>query len=116
MEVWSFQESFNRGIGSMNGDEQGPTLNDFTPSWMRDGDLSGGSEEGYRFNNDDSYILKGTVVSAPSWDTTTTSQQNQNDDTPAPRSCLPDSPPESGTSVWGSIDGECQWIDTTTCS
>ncbi len=105
----------------MNGDEQGPILNDFTPSWMRDGDLSGGSEEGYRFNNDDSYILKGTVVSAPSWDTTTTSSQNQEPDDFRPggdTSCMGDAgdPPDSGTYVLGSVDGTCQWIDTTTCS
>ena len=33
-------------------------------------------------------------------------------------SCMGDagSPPESGTFVLGSIDGTCQWIDTTTCA
>ncbi len=31
-------------------------------------------------------------------------------------SCLPDSPPGSGTWIWGTVDGVCQWIDTTTCS
>lgn len=29
--------------------------------------------------------------------------------------CAPTTPPDTGTWVWGSIDGECQWIDTTTC-
>lgn len=31
-------------------------------------------------------------------------------------SCTPSSPPSSGTWVWGSVDGVCQWIDTTDCS
>jgi hypothetical protein len=30
--------------------------------------------------------------------------------------CAPTAPPESGTSVWGSVDGTCQWIDTTDCT
>ena len=34
------------------------------------------------------------------------------------QSCLSTAgePPDTGTFVLGSIDGECQWIDTTTCS
>jgi len=37
---------------------------------------------------------------------------------PGASSCLSDAgaPPGSGTWVLGSIDGECQWLDTTTCS
>lgn len=30
--------------------------------------------------------------------------------------CIPTAPPGSGTWVWGSINGVCQWIDTTDCS
>lgn len=30
--------------------------------------------------------------------------------------CTPIDQPDEGTFVWGSIDGECQWIDTTDCS
>jgi hypothetical protein len=30
-------------------------------------------------------------------------------------SCAPTAPPASGTWVWGSVNGNCQWIDTTTC-
>lgn len=33
-----------------------------------------------------------------------------------PPACQPSTPNPSGTWVWGSIDGVCQWIDTTTCS
>jgi len=29
--------------------------------------------------------------------------------------CSPSTPPEEGTWIWGSVDGVCQWIDTTTC-
>lgn len=29
--------------------------------------------------------------------------------------CTPSGPPSSGTWVWGSVEGVCQWIDTTTC-
>lgn len=34
-----------------------------------------------------------------------------------PRGCMADAgdPPDSGTYVLGSVDGACQWIDTTTC-
>lgn len=32
------------------------------------------------------------------------------------RACSPSAPPGSGTYVWGSIDGTCQWISTTDCS
>lgn len=30
--------------------------------------------------------------------------------------CAPTTPPDTGTWIWGAIDGECQWIDTTDCS
>lgn len=30
--------------------------------------------------------------------------------------CAPTTPPETGTSVWGSVDGVCQWIDTADCT
>jgi len=29
--------------------------------------------------------------------------------------CAPSAPPGTGTWVWGTVDGVCQWIDTTTC-
>jgi hypothetical protein len=34
---------------------------------------------------------------------------------PATGPCAPTAPPDTGTYVWGSVDGTCQWIDTTTC-
>ncbi len=59
--------------------DYGPDTGDFNPSWMEDGGgLSGGSETDFGLDNDQSYISpRGTVVSAPAWDTTTTSNQNQ---------------------------------------
>lgn len=30
--------------------------------------------------------------------------------------CAPTSPPGSGTWFWGTIDGECQWVDTNECT
>jgi hypothetical protein len=54
------------------------------------------------------------------WDLNAWSDQSQaNEDfTGAGGGCLSDAgdPPGSGTFVLGSIDGTCQWIDTTTCS
>ena len=36
--------------------------------------------------------------------------------TDSSNTCLPTNPPASGTYVWGSVDGVCGWISTTTCS
>ena len=30
--------------------------------------------------------------------------------------CAPSQPPGSGTWIWGSVDGVCQWIETTNCT
>ncbi len=35
---------------------------------------------------------------------------------PASSQCTPNAPPTTGTHLWGTVDGVCQWIDTTTCS
>lgn len=112
MAIRSVQEGSNRGSSTVM-----PGLDDYQPSWMDDGGgISGGAESDPYDDFDQSYLLHGQTVSAASWETQTTSRQNQNDDSPAPRGCLPDSPPSSGTSVWGAVDGVCQWIDTTTCA
>ncbi len=95
-----------------------PSINDFEPSWMDDGGgLSGGAETSPDFEFEQSYLLHGSTVSAASWETQTTSRQNQSpEDTSPARGCIPASPPDTGTWVWGTVDGECQWIDTTACS
>lgn len=33
-----------------------------------------------------------------------------------PGPCSPTAPEDTGTFVWGSVDGVCQWIDTTDCT
>lgn len=93
----------------MNGDDQqGPNMNEFSPSWMRDGlDISG--EQNYP-----------DFSSNQQWDTNawTEGADSAEDFINGPASgCLADagSPPDMGTFVLGSVDGTCQWIDTTTC-
>ncbi len=115
MEVRCVQESFNRGLSSIMPD-YGPDVNDFNPSWMEDGGgLSGGSESDPQSDYEQSYLIGKGTVSAAEWETQTTSRQNQTPPDSPPNACIPSSPPDSGTVVWGAIDGECQWIDTTTC-
>ncbi len=96
-----------------------PNINDFEPSWMGDrGGISGGAESDSDLDFEQSYLLHGTTVSQASWETQTTSRQNQSppDTTPGGTGCIPTSPPDGGTWVWGSDGGVCQWIDTTDCS
>ncbi len=96
----------------------GPDVNDYNPSWMEDGGgLSGGSESDPNLDNYQSYLLRGTTVSAASWDTQTTSAQNQSpEDNRAGPGCDPGAPPSTGTWIFGVVGGECQWINTTECS
>ncbi len=92
----------------MNGDDQqGPNMNEFSPSWMRDGlDISG--EQNYP-----------DFSSNQQWDTNAWSRVEDTPDEipPSGGSCMSDAgdPPDSGTWILGSVDGTCQWIDTTTC-
>ncbi len=101
--------------------EYGPDINDFSPSWMEDGGgLSGGSESDPNLDYEQSYLISKGTISAASWETEVTSRQNQSPDDIRPGSggCMADAgdPPDTGTWILGSIDGTCQWIDTTTCS
>lgn len=86
--------------------DEGINLGDTDPQWMRDGyGITG--EQGDPV--DDDYTQ---------WDTRAWSRNTQEQDFTGgtgDASCTPSDPPESGTSVWGSVDGVCQWIDTTTC-
>ncbi len=103
----------------MNGDEQGPNLNSFDPAWMRDGSGFGedfqteeelGSWDLYSGTNE-------TQNRTDFWSTKVTSEQNQSNDVDGGGDCLANAgpPPDMGTYVLGSVDGTCQWIDTTTC-
>jgi hypothetical protein len=47
------------------------------------------------------HIDQGTIINA--------------DQTKDAADCAPTTPPETGTWIWGSVEGVCQWIDTTTC-
>ncbi len=95
----------------MNGDDQqGPSMNEFSPSWMRDGlDIVG--EQNYP-----------DFSSNQAWDTDPyTIGTEPGDDYQPPggaASCMSDAgdPPDMGTWILGSVDGTCQWIDTTDCS
>ncbi len=109
----------------MNGEDQGPNLSDFQPSWMKDGQGIYGAEGEPDLNDFTTWdIYSGSMdqQSGDSWSTKVTSSQNQAppDDVPSDfgNACLSAAgdPPGSGTSVLGSVDGVCQWIDTTTCS
>ncbi len=99
-------------------EDRGPNLSEFEPSWLTDGDLSGGSERDPNFDYYQSYDLTGNTVGASGWDVNVRSRQNDTPDVPPPvGGCITDAgdPPGSGTYVLGSVDGTCQWIDTTTC-
>jgi hypothetical protein len=102
----------------VNGDNEVP-LSDINPSWM---------EDGYGIEGPPSY---GAQDDSPDWDTRVWSDSpkeaddvwsDQNQDSMdlvgTPSTCLTDAgdPPGSGTWILGSIDGMCQWIDSTTCA
>ncbi len=89
----------------MNGEQDGPNLNEFNPSWIEDGGGIIGEQSDSSFDNQ------------LQWDTTAWSRDNQQQsDASGAGPCNPSAPPASGTHIWGSIGGVCQWIDTTTCS
>ncbi len=95
----------------MNGDDyQGPTLNEFNPSWMEDGGGITGEQGEPNFDSNQG------------WDTNAWSRENYagEDFSPAGGAggCMSDAgdPPAMGTYVLGSIDGVCQWIGKTDCT
>ncbi len=91
----------------MNGDEySGPTMNEFNPSWMEDGGGISGEQNDPDFSDN------------MQWDTNAWSRVEDNPDEFGGGGCISaaGSPPGSGTYVLGSVDGVCQWINTTTCA
>ncbi len=94
-------------------------IDDYQPSWMEyGGDLSGGAESDPEVDYYEQSYPRGSTVHAAEWETQTTSNQNQSPDDIRPgTSCVGTAgdPPGSGTFVLGSVDGTCQWIDTTDC-
>lgn len=91
----------------MRGD--GITLDQVDPSWMEDGGGIIGDQPDYLDED------------LQEWDTQPQTIGGETGDDFAPpgggNACLTaaGAPPGSGTWVLGSIDGTCQWIDTTTC-
>lgn len=119
MEVWCIQARINRGISTVM---DGPNLSEFEPSWSQDGYGLSGDQNNPDFSDGTTWdIYAGTIdqQSGDSWSTKVTSRQNQAPEDPPTGGggCLGDAgePPDMGTFVLGSVDGTCQWIDTTTC-
>lgn len=88
--------------------DEGITLDSVDPQWMQDGLGVIGDQPDYpeEFVRD--------------WDTnawTDDSQQTEDFVGAGSNDCMTaaGAPPNTGTVVLGSIDGVCQWIDTTTC-
>lgn len=144
----------------MNGDDNEPDLNDFEPSFLSTGGVSGGQGQYYPQEDlNDWSIGAGTIDSQTEEKTAVWSRQNQEPEDfigsgTSTLSVQGDSgfvdnvdhiqftiadpcvdsinvldggggvaiveipalpPPGGGTQVFGSVDSDCQWIDTTTC-
>ena len=88
--------------------DEDASLDNFQPSWM---------EDGYGIAGPQSENIQEDVAD---WDTNIWSENSQaNEDFTGARAddCMTaaGAPPGTGTYVLGSIDGVCQWINTTTC-
>ncbi len=93
----------------MNGEDQGPNLSDFNPSWMEDGLGFTGEQGEQDFSNQQQ------------WDTNAWTQgadDTQDITSAGGGGCMSDAgdPPDMGTYVLGSVDGTCQWIGKTDCT
>lgn len=100
----------------MNG-EEGINVGDFNPSFLEDGyGVSGLSPMEAPFVQDTTDYVIDPTLEAP--EVVDTSDSVQDDNQPIGNACLAEAgdPPGSGTYVLGSVNGTCQWIDTTTCS
>lgn len=80
--------------------DEGINIGNVDPGWMSDG---GGIQGEPSDPIDDDYTQ---------WDTRAWSRDQQSQDDVAVPTC---GAPDTGTWFWGAIDGECQWIDSTTC-
>lgn len=82
-------------------------LNDFNPSWMEDGFGLIGEQPDYQDEDNQDWDTRAGVED----------QRDYDDSAAINQGCLgtAGSPPATGTYVLGSVDGVCQWIDTTTC-
>lgn len=85
--------------------DEGVNMSDVDPQWLRDGEGVGQPSD---YDLDD----------YTEWNTRAWSRDIQDQDftgVTGDASCAPSDPPGSGTHIWGSVGGTCQWIDTTTC-
>lgn len=95
----------------MDGEDQGPNLGDFNPSWMEDGGGIYGEQTEPDFSNNQV------------WDTNAWSRQNPDQDSsPNPAAdCIPDGSPDTSkiyVRATHYVGGKwvCYWLETTTCS
>ncbi len=133
MEVERVQENLNRSVSSIAMPDYGPSIDEFNPSWMESGGINGNSNAGADSTSypEDTAWSKGALgndsiakiritpygsQTASGWDTSPWSRSNEAPGNVISPPCNPGAPPDSGTWIFGAIDGECQWIDTTTCS
>ncbi len=108
MEVRCIQEGVYGGSSTVNGEQDGPNLNEFNPSWIEDGLGISGEQPDVSFDNQFQ------------WDTTAWSRENaQEEEQPPHGDCTPTSPDTSKIYVKAThyVDGhwQCYWLDTTTC-
>lgn len=84
-------------------EEDDVNLDAFTPSWLQTGGIAGVDPAYPPYGEDQG-----------NWNTSAeTIDAEPSDDFAPPGEC---GAPDTGTWIWGAIDGVCQWIDTTTCT
>lgn len=94
----------------MDGDDQGPNVSDFNPSWMEDGGGISGEQGEPNFDSN------------TGWDTNAWSRQNDSPEDFSPAGSNDCEPPSADTSkiyvkATHYVDGKwtCYWLETTTC-
>jgi hypothetical protein len=88
------------GVG--RSDQTSKALHQINPNWV---------EDGFGVVGPQRQVIPKPEQRPPPMDFTISPLAARSGENP----CLPASPPPSGTWIWGSVDGVCQWIDTTTC-
>ncbi len=91
-------------VGVGRAEQPNRPLHQINPNWV---------EDGYGIVGPQRQITRQSATPASmEFGVNNNSSPNQGPNAP----CAPDPPPDMGTWVWGTIDGVCQWIDTTTCA
>jgi len=89
------------GVG--RSDQTNKALHQINPNWV---------EDGYGVVGPQRQVIPQAPLRPPSMEFGIDNSRPPNTQT----SCAPSTPPASGTWLWGTVDGVCQWIDTTTCT